>query len=52
MSKFEKLIEKISNNPKNKDLNYYLSLNYEISIKKENDYFVASYKEFPRILGT
>ncbi len=35
-----------------KDLNYYLSLNYELDIKKENDYFVANYNEFPRILGT
>ena len=50
-NKINKLLIKIMNT-KNKGLNYYLSLNYEISIKKENDYFVASYKEFPRILGT
>ncbi|MDY3113755.1 MAG: type II toxin-antitoxin system HicB family antitoxin [Helicobacter sp.] len=34
-----------------KDLNYYLSLNYEMIIKKENDYFVAYFRDFPRILG-
>lgn len=35
-----------------KDLNYYLSLNYEIILKKDNDCFVAYYREFSRILGT
>ena len=35
-----------------KDLNYYLNLNYEMIVKKDSDYFVAHYKEFPRILGT
>ena len=35
-----------------KDLNYYLSLNYEMIIKKDSDCFVAHFKEFPRILGT
>lgn len=35
-----------------KDLNYYLSLNYEMIIQKGSDSFVAHYKEFPRILGS
>lgn len=37
---------------KNKDKAYYLNLNYIPLIKKEDDYFIAYYYEYPYVVGT
>lgn len=34
-----------------KDKAYYLNLPYTMVIKKKNEFFVANYKEYPRIIG-
>ncbi|GKH61384.1 type II toxin-antitoxin system HicB family antitoxin [Campylobacter ureolyticus] len=34
-----------------KDKNYYLNLPYTMEIKKDDDEFVAFYKEYPKITG-
>ena len=37
---------------KNRDKAYYLNLNYIPLIKKEDDYFIAYYHEYPYVVGT
>lgn len=35
-----------------KDLKYYQNLPYKLIVAKEDDYFIAYYREFPKVIGS
>lgn len=34
-----------------KDLKYYLNLPYKLIVQKDDDYFIAYYREYPKVVG-